>query len=116
MINLTSVLPTISDTVTIDGWSEQDFAGTPMMELNGAGAGAVSGLTLNASSAGSTIRGMVINRFGESGIVILSNGNTILGNYVGTDISGMLDRGNTNDGIVIVYASARRRLGFDRNQ
>ena len=34
-IALTSALPNITDAVFIDGWSEPDFAGTPIIELNG---------------------------------------------------------------------------------
>jgi hypothetical protein len=41
-----STLPTITEAVTIDGWSEPDFAGTPIIEIRGDGAGTgVNGLT-----------------------------------------------------------------------
>jgi hypothetical protein len=40
-IALASALPTITDAVIIDGSSEPDFAGTPVVELNGAAAGGV---------------------------------------------------------------------------
>ena len=104
-INLTSALPTLTGTVTIDGWSEPGYAGTPLVVLNGSGAGAVSGLTLGAGSAGSTVRGLVVESFGDSGIVIQSNANTIVGNFIGTDVTGLLNHGNTNDGIVVVDAA-----------
>ena len=39
-ISLTIALPSISDAVIIDGWSEPDYAGTPVIELNGTSAGA----------------------------------------------------------------------------
>jgi len=100
-IVVTSVLPTITEALVIDGWSEPDFAGTPVIELNGAGAGTgANGLNVNAS--GSTIRGLVINRFSNSGIQLNNVSNSIIvGNYIGTNVSGTADLGNTGNGITI---------------
>ncbi len=42
-ISPSSDLPTITDPVTIDGTSEPDFAGTPIVELDGSGAGVAVG-------------------------------------------------------------------------
>src|SRR5262249_14453551 len=48
----------ISDPVDIDAQLQPGFAGTPIVQLDGSGAGAgVDGLTFNA--AGSTLRGMI---------------------------------------------------------
>ena len=100
-INVSSALPTITNAVIIDGWSEPDYAGTPVIELNGTSAGAgVDGLRVTAG--GTTVRGLVINRFSGNGIELSgSSGNTIQGNYLGTDLSGSADRGNGLDGINI---------------
>ncbi|HSA61949.1 MAG TPA: DUF4347 domain-containing protein, partial [Nitrospiraceae bacterium] len=109
-INLTSALPTITGRVTIDGYTETGASvntlatgndAVLLIELNGAGAGAAAGLVLGAGSDGSTIRGLIINRFGADGIQINSTGNTIVGNWIGVDPTGTLDRGNAVDGIVI---------------
>jgi beta-lactamase superfamily II metal-dependent hydrolase len=96
-----SALPTITDPVIIDGTSEPDFAGTPIVELNGTSAGAsVDGLKITAGS--STVRGLVINSFGGDGIELsTSGGNTVQGNYIGTDLSGTADLGNSDNGVVI---------------
>jgi CSLREA domain-containing protein len=61
-----SALPTITDPVVIDGTTEPDFAGTPIVELDGSSAGSVQGLDITA--ANSTIRGLVINRFERNGV------------------------------------------------
>ena len=67
-----------------------------LIELNGAGAGAgtakvgIAGLTLGSGSGGSTIRGLVINRFSGDGILVKSNGNTIAGNFIGTNPAGTM--------------------------
>ncbi len=56
-ITSTSPLPVITDPVVIDGTSQPGFAGTPLIELNGSGAGEnASGLIVSAG--GATIRGL----------------------------------------------------------
>ena len=108
-ISPASALPNITDPIYLDGQTQAEFttATTPIIELDGTAAGGVNGLALVAGSAGSTIRGFVINRFGDSGIVIngaTASGNTISGNYIGTDVTGVLDLGNIADGVEIIDA------------
>lgn len=104
-INLASALPAITDAVVLDGWSEPDYSSAPIIELNGASAGSgAHGVHLVDGGDGSTIRGLVINRFSGSGIRVEANDVVIVGNYVGTDTTGMLDRGNSIDGVEVVYA------------
>lgn len=104
-----SPLPTITETVTIDGTSQPGFAGTPIIELNGSSAGAdADGLTLVTSA--SAVRGLVINRFSGDGIVLLdqsgfSGGQIIEGNYIGTDVTGAVDLGNSSNGVLDFTAS-----------
>jgi CSLREA domain-containing protein len=85
-INLLSALPKITDTVTIDGTTQPGFAGTPLIELNGSGAGFSVGLEIIATNC--VIRGLVINRFSSYGIFIKGDSNIIEGNFVGTNITG----------------------------
>jgi hypothetical protein len=109
-----SPLPTITDAVTINGYTQPGASENTLTEgnnavlkiqLNGTNAGvgsAVNGLTLRAS--GSTIRGLVINRFGGNGIdVQLSGGNQnrLEGNFIGTNAGGNADLGNGNNGVRI---------------
>ena len=95
-----SALPTITDPVIIDGTTQPDFVSTPIVELDGTSAGAVDGLNITAGS--STVRGLVINRFSGDGIELTTNGgNTIEGNYIGTDTSGSVDEGNGVYGVYI---------------
>lgn len=97
-----SALPAVSRRVTLDGWSQRgpDYHGKPVIELNGAGAGAgVNGLTLSNHS-GSTVRGLVVNRFTGDGVAVVGGGgHTILGNFLGTDATGTADKGNTGAGL-----------------
>ena len=97
-----SAFPTITKPIIIDGWSQPGFAGSPLIELNGTNAGAnISGLTLGVGSSGSTLRGLVINRFSNEGVDIQSSNNVVVGNFLGTDPTGLINRGNANDGIEI---------------
>lgn len=102
-IALLSPLPTITEAVTINGASQPDFAGTPVVELNGIGAGAGNGLTINTASC--VVRGLVINRFSGNGIVVSGNGNIIEGNFIGTNATGTFALGNTQDGVSISAGS-----------
>ena len=96
-----SALPNITDTVIIDGYSQpgsqantavapNPLNGILLIEINGSGAGATNGLTVDGNN--STIRGLVINNFsspGQSGIAIGSDNLTLQGNYIGTEPDGM---------------------------
>ena len=70
------------------------------VELNGANAGG-SGLSINASNV--EVKGLVINRFGSTGIFIFFDGSdsVIEGNFKGTDPSGTqsLVGNNTGGGV-----------------
>ena len=66
-INVTSPLPNITDGVTIDGTTDSHFAGTPIIELNGANAGTTT-IGINIRCPWNVIRGLVINRFARDGI------------------------------------------------
>jgi CSLREA domain-containing protein len=110
-IQLTSALPTISDAVFVDGYTQAGASTNTngpelgsnavlMIELDGTAAGSTaSGLRLTAG--GSTVRGLVINRFGgPAGIELLTNGgNLVEGNFIGTDAAGTVDLGNLGSGI-----------------
>jgi hypothetical protein len=98
-ISVLSALPTITDALVINGTTEPDFAGTPVIELDGIGAGlGVSGLVLGGGSGGSEIRGLAIQNFDLSGILVQSASNLIAGNYLGLDADGTTVMGNNIDG------------------
>jgi len=109
-------LPDINTPMIIDGWSQggAGYAGPPLIEITGNSCpNPTSGLYLR--SGGNTIRGLVINRWRYAGITIETNGgNVIQGNYIGTDPTGTLMRGNTNSGIVI-FRSGFNLIGGTTN-
>jgi Ca2+-binding RTX toxin-like protein len=124
-ISPTSALPTITEALTINGYSQlgatQNTAAVGSnailtIELNGASAGFNSGLSI--SGGGTTIQGLIINRFTNEGILVFTGGNNIIrGNFIGTDSTGKLDRGNGTSGIAL--ASSNNTVGgtalADRN-
>ncbi len=117
-------LPEITDPVTIDGTTQEGFAGTPLINLNGQFAPqGTAGLKITAGS--SRVRGLVINAFGladcsvpfnvdvdtGSGIVLASGGNNIIeGNFLGTNLTGTVARCNSGNG-VFMFNSSNNTIG-----
>jgi len=116
-----SVLPTITQPVVIDGYTAQQGASpntnpptmginaVVLIELSGATAppnSNFSGLTINADNC--TVRGLVINSFQHDAMDVLSNGNVIAGNFIGTNAAGTaaLPNGSQGVGAVIVGGTA----------
>ena len=102
-------LPVVFEALTIDGTTQPGFAGAPLVEIDGsaivvdeigAGAGADGIVLVNG---GSTVRGLVVNRFDGSGIALAEGKkNVIEGNYLGTDRTGTEDLGNRSQGVKAV--------------
>ena len=94
----TSGLPSITDGVTIDGTTESDYVpgGAPRIEVDGASAGPALGLFVTA--AGTTIRGLTINRFEGTAIQITAaaSNTTLEASYVGLNAAGTAAAGNAN--------------------
>jgi len=117
-IAVTSELPAITEAVVIDGFTQPGATPNTQMvgndavlliELHGGNAGlSADGLILNAG--GSTIRGLVINGFESSGMVIQggTGGNVVEGNFIGTDASGTTALLNGSDGIDILDSPLNR--------
>jgi hypothetical protein len=114
-IALLATLPPISDAVVIDGTTQPGFTNRPIIELNGGGLANVDGFRLTAVN--STIRGLVINRFGGAGIHVQAPGGTnfIQGNFIGTDSTGTLNQGNgqsaTRSGGIWIEGSSGNCIG-----
>lgn len=102
-----SELPTITDPLDIDGYSQPGSARNTLpsgdnaelkIELDGSQAGLSHGLIVTSGS--SAFRGLVINQFARDGIRIEGlGGNTVEGSYIGVDSTGQLARGNGTSGI-----------------
>src|SRR5512147_2297687 len=61
-IRLSSPLPPITDPVVLDGTKQPGWAGSPLVELDGSGAGdEAAGIQIKAGS--STVQGLALDRF-----------------------------------------------------
>jgi hypothetical protein len=114
-----SVLPPITERVTIDGYTQPGASPNTKavgndaalkIQLNGTSVGGV-GLEIQDAS-NSVIKGLVVNHFAE-GITVGGDSvaNRIEGNFVGTDPTGTLDQGNTFDGVAIADGSSDTVVG-----
>jgi titin len=99
-----SPLPSITGPVFIDGTSQPGYAGFPLVVLDGSSAGGnAAGLWVTAG--GSTVRGLAVSHFSNSGILLQTGGgNLIVGNFLGTDAAGTTAQGN-GDGVFITGSS-----------
>jgi len=117
-INLLTALPTITDAVAIDGFSQTGAGANTnafgladnsvhLIEINGAGTtGAVSGLVIQASNV--SVRGLVINHFSNGAGIQVDTGSSnvvIAGNWIGSDTTGNAAAGNQR-GVVLAGATA----------
>ena len=131
-ISPNSALPTITEPITINGYTQPGASANTLavgndavllIELDGTNGGAsTTGLTFTAGN--STIKGLVINRFANIGIFIQSGGNntTIAGNFIGTNAAGTAASAlfpTPNNGIGVLVRTANNTIGgltpADRN-
>jgi CSLREA domain-containing protein len=109
-------LPALLKPMTVDGYSEPGASANTLaigdnakilIELNGAGAGPnADGIRVTASD--STVEGLAVNRFSANGIELQGGGNTISGNFVGTDPAGTTAEPNQLDGMRLSNSSLNR--------
>jgi hypothetical protein len=86
-------LPSITGTVIIDATTNPGFAGTPVVEIDFSVSPASSGIRVVAGST--TIRGLVLNGSSGRGILLDPGDNAIIeGNFIGTDLAGMVPVAN----------------------
>ena len=100
----TSPLPTITEAVVIDGYSQPGASANTLSTgndavlkiiLDGVNAGTASGLVLSSAVADVVIKGLVIQRFAGNGITVGGHDNRIRGNFIGTNAGGSAKRGNS---------------------
>ena len=111
-IQPSTVLPAVTDAVTIDGYTQPGanpntlVAGDNavlLIEIDGTNLGAgASGISVTAGPA--TIRGLVINRcvLGAASISLSGGtGHVVAGNFIGADATGTVGLPNAPNGVVV---------------
>jgi hypothetical protein len=117
-----SPLPFITDQVTIDGYTQPGAHPNTKtlgndaalkIELSGISAPSTSSGLKIETTEGSVIRGLVIYRFGGPGITVSGDSvaNRIEGNFIGTDHTGTIDRGNDLAGVSIRVGPSQTLVG-----
>jgi parallel beta-helix repeat protein len=103
IIRPTSALPALTDPVVIDATTQPGYAGKPVIELDGAStSGGTIGLRCTAGY--STLRGLAISQFPVQAIELDGPSNVIQGNFIGTDVTGMIQNDNGVCGILVKSA------------
>ncbi len=108
-------LPAITETVEIDATTQPGHLGAPIVEIDGSGASEANGLVVTgAGASGTTIRGLVVNLFGDGYGIAVRNGAddvTIQGNWIGVDSSANYAFPNGAGGVLISAGSERTLIG-----
>ncbi len=109
-IDLLSPLPAITVPLTIDGTTEPGYSSTPLIELDGSGAGAgANGLTLAGN--GIIVKGLIIGGFGGDGIEVTGNNDLVESSYIGIDSTGNHAMGNGKAGVAIIDGAMGNTIG-----
>lgn len=116
-INPGSPLPTITEAVIINGYSQ--IGSTQNNQADGDNAALIVEIDgtnipfpapcLTISAGASTIQGLVINRCFTGIFVDTAGGNTIQGNFLGTDPTGTIRRANRTS--ILINNSANNTIG-----
>ncbi|MCX7722340.1 MAG: right-handed parallel beta-helix repeat-containing protein [Verrucomicrobiae bacterium] len=117
IIRLLTPLPTVTQPVIIDGYTQpgaatntsaQAFNGTVLVQLDGGRAGETAAGLVFASS-NSTVRGLSVVNFADAAIKLLGgSGNVVEGNIIGLDTTGAV---LGNGGGILVQNSSWNRIG-----
>lgn len=99
-----TVLPWLTDTVTLDATTQPGFSQRPIVELSGENITETrTGINVNADDV--QVRGFVINQFTNSGIFVHEvSGAVVQSNIIGADVTGEVAKPNET-GIALFGAS-----------
>ncbi len=122
VIDLVSALPSITDSILIDGTTQDGWVeGSFLPIVIDANDGNFDGLRFQSGATGSLVRGLVIRDSAYDGIDIAgADSVTVVGNFVGAyDSSGMFVSGEEHGGASITFSGSNNIIGgntdADRN-
>jgi hypothetical protein len=100
------------------GTADLGNAGEGVWITNGAKSNTVGGVAVIVMGTPKPPEGNVISGNQGAGVLITgkSKFNQLSGNFIGTDITGLIDIGNTGDGVAIVSANDNALIGVFRDQ
>ena len=95
VISPVSALPSITESLVLDGTSQTGYAGSPLIELDGSNiVAAENGLYVNSS--GSTIKGLSIVNWSFAGVIFNGSNNRLQSSYIGVHADGTTAGGNAS--------------------
>lgn len=114
-----SPLPLVGANLTINGYSQPGssdnstvapaaFDAIILIEIDGTNQGTGDGLRIAGNNV--AIRGLAVNNAPEQGIGIGADNATIQGNYLGTDPTGINEKGNTFNGVAHIQNGSENAL------
>ena len=101
-------LPSITETVTIDGASAPTFQGSPVVTVDFQGS---RGLQFVPGSDGSTLSSLSLVKAGGAGVTLSASSITVQGNRIGLLADGQTVAGNRGDGVKINSSSRGDVIG-----
>ena len=109
-ISLKSALPTVTDSLEIDGTSAPGYAGRPVVTLDFQNN---AGLVISTGSDGSVIKSLSLVDSSGAGISLSASAVTVAGNYIGLRADGSTIESNRGDGVAILAGSHDNLIGND---
>ena len=109
-ISLSSALPTITDSLEIDGSSAPGFSGRPRVTIDFQNN---AGLIVSTGADGSVIQSLSLVDSSDAGISLAASGVTVAGNFIGLRADGSTMEGNRGDGVAILAGSHDNLIGND---
>jgi parallel beta-helix repeat protein len=108
----------VNDTTTINGTTQHDFAGHPIIEFRDQGIYSAIGLQFVLGAMLSEVRGLSFTQWSAGVLIEEINGVRVAGNYFGIPLDGSSGGGNSN-GISIIEVDSQVHIGgtssVDRN-
>ncbi|WP_435009177.1 beta strand repeat-containing protein [Tundrisphaera lichenicola] len=101
-------LPSITDTLTIDGTSAPSFAGSPVVTVNLEG---TKGFQFARGADRSILSSLSVINAGNAGVTLVASHVTVEGNFIGLQSDGRTVAANKGDGIQINASSHDNLIG-----
>ena len=108
-IPLTSALPAVTGTVSIDGSTAPGFTGSPRVTVNFRGQ---PGLQFAPGSDGSTLENLSLVRANGAGVTLDASGITLAGNSIGVLANGTTAAANSGAGVLVTSRGSANRIGL----
>jgi titin len=107
-ISPATALPSIDDSLGIDGTTQPGFSGKPRIVISGSRGALTYGLVIAADNCG--IKGLSVSACVGTGIIVTRSSNVISGCFIGTDAEGSASRAN-GIGILFQQGSTGNLIG-----